>query len=149
MILSGQFYLRLVFICGSTLLVSSCFLPMLGTGQALAGGHIAECLRSSSSLELVWRGNICSFPSFGLEKPRCFKVSPADAYSLLMDECPGISGEWACYCDRNCYYWAFVSGKNEEDAGTYTVRHGIAVNGTSGEIEKTISDQTVSTSVMM
>lgn len=118
---------------------------MLGTGQVLASERIAECLRSSSSLELVWKGDICSFPSFGVETPRDFKVSPADAYSLLMDECPGISGEWACYRDCNNYYWAVVADKNEEEAGFYAVRHGIAVNGTSGEIEKPIVDQDAST----
>ena len=37
--------------------------------------------------------------------------------------------------DRNSYYWAFVAGKKEEEAGLYAVRRGVAVNGTTGEIE--------------
>ena len=80
-------------------------------------------------------GDIRSFPSSGLDTPRGFKVSPADSYSLLMEARPGIAGEWACYHDRNSYYWAFVAGKKEEEAGLYAVRRGVAVNGTTGEIE--------------
>lgn len=121
-------------VCGATLLCASC-LPMLGTGQMLAGSSLADGLLSTSSLELVWRGDLCSFPSSGLETPRGFRVSPADSYSLLMEARPGISGEWACYRDRNNYYWSFVAGKKEDEAGLYAVRHGVAVNGITGEIE--------------
>jgi len=108
---------------------------MLGTGQMLAGGRLADGLLSSSSLDLVWRGDIRSFPSSGLSTPRGFRVSPADSYSLLMEACPGIDGEWACYRDRNSYYWAFAAGREGDEAGLYAVRHGVAVNGISGEIE--------------
>lgn len=121
-------------VCGTTFLCSSC-LPMLGTGQMLAGSHLADGLLSTSPLDLVWRGDISSFPSSGLETPRGFKVSPADSYSLLMEARPGISGEWACYHDRSNYYWGFAAGKTGEEAGLYVVRHGVAVNGTTGEIE--------------
>ena len=127
-------FLRLAAVCGGALLCSSC-LPMLGTGQMLAGSHLADGLLSTSPLDLVWRGDIRSFPSSGLDTPRAFKVSPADSYSLLMEARPGIAGEWACYHDRNSYYWAFVAGKKEEEAGLYAVRRGVAVNGTTGEIE--------------
>lgn len=120
--------------CGTALLYASC-LPMLGTGQMLAGSHLADGLLSTSSLDLVWRGDISSFPSSGLDTPRGFKVSPADSYSLLMEARPGISGEWACYHDRNSYYWSFVAGKTEEEAGLYAVRHGVAVNGATGEVD--------------
>ncbi|WP_290566790.1 hypothetical protein [Akkermansia sp.] len=121
-------------VCGTTLLYASC-LPMLGTGQMLAGTRLADGLMSSSPLDLVWRGDISSFPSSGLETPRGFKVSPADSYSLLMEARPGISGEWACYHDRSNYYWGFAAGKTEEEAGLYVVRHGVAVNGISGETD--------------
>ena len=84
---------------GGALLCSSC-LPMLGTGQMLAGSSLADGLLSTSPLDLVWRGDIRSFPSSGLDTPRGFKVSPADSYSLLMEARPGIAGEWACYHDR-------------------------------------------------
>jgi len=117
-------FLRLVSVCGAALMGSSC-LPMFGAGQVLA----------SSSLDIVWRGDIRSFPSSGLRTPRGFKVSPADSYSLLMEARPGIAGEWACYHDRSNYYWAFVAGKKEEEAGLYAVRRGVAVSGISGEIE--------------
>ena len=80
-------------------LCASC-LPMFGAHQMLAGSHLAEGLLSSSPLELVWRGEIRSFPSAGLETPRGFAVSPADSYSLLMEARPGVGGEWACYHDR-------------------------------------------------
>ena len=70
-----------------------------------------------------------------MRTPRGFKVSPADSYSLLMEARPGIAGEWACYHDRSNYYWAFVAGKKEEEAGFYAVRRGVAVSGISGEIE--------------
>ena len=106
-----------------------------GAGQVLAGSSLAEGLLPSSSLDLVWRGDIRSFPSSGLRTPRGFKVSPADSYSLLMEARPGIAGEWACYHDRSNYYWAFVAGKKEEEAGLYAVRRGVAVSGISGEIE--------------
>lgn len=129
-------------VCGTALLYASC-LPMLGTGQMLAGGSLADGLLSPSPLALVWRGDIRSFLSFGLETPRGFKVSPADSYSLLMEARPGISGEWACYHDRDNYYWAFVSGKKEEEAGLYAVRRGVAVNGVTGEIEAQPSVQAV------
>ena len=36
-----------------------------------------------------------------------------------------IAGEWACYHDRNSYYWAFVAGKKEEEAGLYAVRRDV------------------------
>ena len=36
---------------------------------------------------------------------------------------------------RQNYYWAFVAGKKEEEAGLYAVRRGVAVSGISGEIE--------------
>lgn len=127
-------FLRLAAACGTFLLCASC-LPMLGTGQMLAGSGLADGLLSSSPLDLVWRGDIRSFPSSGLGTPRGFKVSPADSYSLLMEARPGIAGEWACYHDRNSYYWAFVAGKMEEEAGLYAVRRGVAVNGINGEIE--------------
>ena len=52
-----------------------------------------------------------------------------------MEARPGIAGEWACYHDRSNYYWAFVAGKKEEEAGFYAVRRGVAVSGISGEIE--------------
>lgn len=102
-------FLRLVSVCGAALMGSSC-LPMFGAGQVLAGSSLAEGLLPSSSLELVWRGDIRSFPSSGLRTPRGFKVSPADSYSLLMEARPGIAGEWACYHDRSNYHWAFVAG---------------------------------------
>lgn len=121
-------------VCGTALLCASC-LPMLGAGQMMAGSHLADGLLSTSSLDLVWRGEISSFPSSGLDTPRGFKVSPADSYSLLMEARPGINGEWACYHDRNSYYWSFVAGKTEEEAGLYAVRHGVAVNGTTGEVD--------------
>ncbi len=105
-------FLRLVSVCGAALMGSSC-LPMFGAGQVLAGSSLAEGLLPSSSLDLVWRGDIRSFPSSGLRTPRGFKVSPADSYSLLMEARPGIAGEWACYHDRSNYYWAFVA-----DTGT-------------------------------
>ena len=127
-------FLRLVSVCGAALMGSSC-LPMFGAGQVLAGSSLADGLLPSSSLDLVWRGDIRSFPSSGLRTPRGFKVSPADSYSLLMGARPGIAGEWACYHDRSNYYWAFVAGKKEEEAGLYAVRRGVAVNGISGEIE--------------
>ena len=127
-------FLRLVSVCGAALMGSSC-LPMFGAGQVLAGSSLAEGLLPSSSLDLVWRGDIRSFPSSGLRTPRGFKVSPADSYSLLMEARPGIAGEWACYRDRSNYYWAFVAGKKEEEAGLYAVRRGVAVSGISGEIE--------------
>lgn len=134
MMLSVCPFLRLAAVCGAFLLCSSC-LPMLGTGQMLAGGRLADGLLSSSSLDLVWRGDIRSFPSSGLSTPRGFRVSPADSYSLLMEARPGIDGEWACYRDRNSYYWAFAAGREGDEAGLYAVRHGVAVNGISGEIE--------------
>ncbi len=134
MILSVCPFLRLAAVCGAFLLCSSC-LPMLGSGQVLAGGRLADGLLSSSPLNLVWRGDIRSFPSSGLSTPRGFRVSPADSYSLLMEARPGIAGEWACYRDRNSYYWAFTAGKEEEEAGLYAVRHGVVINGISGEIE--------------
>lgn len=122
-------------VCAPFLLCASC-LPMPGTGQMLAGSRLADgLLSSSSSLDLVWRGDISSFPSSGLETPRGFKVSPADSYSLLMEARPGISGEWACYHDRTSYYWSFVAGKAEEEAGLYAVRHGVAVNGVNAEVD--------------
>lgn len=126
-------FLRAAVTCGAALLCPSC-LPMLGAGQMLAGGSLANGLLSSS-LDQVWRGDIRSFPSSGLETPRGFKVSPADSYSLLMEARPGIAGEWGCYHDRNSYYWAFVAGKKEEEAGFYAVRRGVAVNGMTGEVE--------------
>ena len=86
-------FLRLVSVCGAALMGSSC-LPMFGAGQVLAGSSLAEGLLPSSSLDLVWRGDIRSFPSSGLRTPRGFKVSPADSYSLLMEARPGIAGEW-------------------------------------------------------
>lgn len=133
-------------VCGPLFLCSSC-LPMLGTGQMMAGSRLADgLLSSSSSLDLVWRGDISSFPSSGLETPRGFKVSPADSYSLLMEARPGISGEWACYHDRNNYYWDFVAGKTEGEAGLYAVRHGVAVNGTSGEMTAAPAAQPLSLS---
>lgn len=121
-------------VCGASLLCSSC-LPMFGPGQMLAGSGLADGLLSSSSLDLVWRGDIRSFPSSGLDTPRGFKVSPADSYSLLMEARPGIAGEWGCYHDWNSYYWAFVAGKKEGEAGLYAVRRGVAVNGMTGEVE--------------
>lgn len=127
-------FLRAAAVCGAALLCVSC-LPMLGAGQMLAGSRLGDGLLSSSPLEPVWRGDISSFPSSGLETPRGFKVSPADSYSLLMEVRPGIGGEWACYHDRNHYYWAFVAGKTEEEAGLYAVRHGVAVSGTSGKVD--------------
>ena len=54
---------------------------------------------------------------------------------MLMEARPGIAGEWACYHDRSNYYWAFVAGKKEEEAGLYAVRRGVVVSGISGEIE--------------
>lgn len=120
--------------CGAALLGASC-LPVPGATQMLAGSHLADGLLSSSPLELVWRGDIRSFPSSGLETPRGFRVSPADSYSLLMEARPGVGGEWACYRDRECYYWAFVSGKQEDEAGLHAVRRGVAVNGLTGEVE--------------
>ena len=47
-------FLRLAAVCGGALLCSSC-LPMLGTGQMLAGSHLADGLLSTSPLDLVWR----------------------------------------------------------------------------------------------
>lgn len=82
-------FLRLAAVCGGALLCSSC-LPMLGTGQMLAGSHLADGLLSTSPLDLVWRGDIRSFPSSGLDTPRGFKVSPADSYSLLMERAPAL-----------------------------------------------------------
>ena len=52
-------FLRLAAVCGGALLCSSC-LPMLGTGQMLAGSHLADGLLSTSPLDLVWRGDILS-----------------------------------------------------------------------------------------
>ncbi|MFR4417991.1 MAG: hypothetical protein ACLT8E_11815 [Akkermansia sp.] len=133
-------FLRLVSVCGAALMGSSC-LPMFGAGQVLAGSSLADGLLPSSSLDLVWRGDIRSFPSSGLRTPRGFKVSPADSYSLLM----GVPR----HCrrgplpDRNSYYWAFVAGKKEEEAGLYAVRRGMAVNGISGEIEDAPAAQDV------
>lgn len=120
--------------CGAALLCPSC-LPMPGAGQMLAGSGLADGLLSSSSLDPVWRGDIRSFPSSGLDTPRGFKVSPADSYSLLMEARPGIAGEWGCYHDRSSYYWAFVAGQKEGEAGLYAVRRGVAVNGMTGEVE--------------
>lgn len=141
-------FLRLVSVCGAALMGSSC-LPMFGAGQVLAGSSLAEGLLPSSSLDLVWRGDIRSFPSSGLDTPRGFKVSPADSYSLLMEARPGIAGEWACYHDRGSYYWAFVAGKKEEEAGLYAVRRGVAINGISGEIEDAPAVQDVQSPSVM
>lgn len=135
-------------VCGAALLCSSC-LPMLGAGQMLAGGSLADGLLSSSPLALVWRGDIRSFPSSGLDTPRGFSVSPADAYSLLMEARPGIAGEWACYRDRSNYYWAFVAGKKEGEAGLYAVRRGVVVNGVTGEVEDQPAVQAVQHSSVM
>lgn len=64
-----------------------------------------------------------SFP--GLRMPsRGFKVSPADLFPAD-GSAPGDAGEWACYHDRSNYYWAFVAGKKEEEAGLYAVRRGV------------------------
>lgn len=142
MTLSVCLFLRAAVVCGAALLCSSC-LPMLGAGQMLAGGSLADGLLPSSSLVPVWRGDIRSFPSSGLGTPRGFKVSPADSYSLLMEARPGIAGEWGCYRDRNSYYWAFVAGKEEGEAGLYAVRRGVAVNGITGEVEDRPSVQVV------
>lgn len=108
-------------------------LPMLATQQLLVKGPMAGEL-FSSSMTLVWRGNIQSFSSFGLQTPQGFRVSPADSYSLLMGVKPALSGEWACYHDKSSYYWAGVAGQ-PKDAGMYVLRHGIAVNGLSGAVE--------------
>lgn len=61
-------FLRLVSVCAAALMGSSC-LPMFGAGQVLAGSSLAEGLLPSSSLDLVWRGDIRSFPSSGLRTP--------------------------------------------------------------------------------
>lgn len=45
--------------CCSLSLCVSC-LPMFGAHQMLAASHLADGLLSSSPLELVWRGKICS-----------------------------------------------------------------------------------------
>lgn len=108
---------------------------MIGAAPLLAGGNLTDGLLSSSRLKLVWRGDIQSFPSSGLDTPSGFKVSPADSYSLLMEARPGISGEWACYHDRDNYYWSFIAGKQEDEAGLYAVRHGVAVNGMTGSVD--------------
>ena len=50
-------FLRLVSVCGAALMGSSC-LPMFGAGQVLAGSSLADGLLPSSSLDLVWRGDI-------------------------------------------------------------------------------------------
>ena len=52
-----------------------------------------------------------------------------------MEARPGIAGEWACYHDRSNYYWAFVAGKKEEEAGLYAVRRGVAVSGISEKLK--------------
>ena len=62
-------FLRLVSVCGAALMGSSC-LPMFGAGQVLAGSSLAEGLLPSSSLDLVWRGDIRSFPSSGISTVR-------------------------------------------------------------------------------
>lgn len=120
---------------GACFVCSSC-LPMLATQNAVAAGHAVNRLFSPSSLELVWRGDVRSFLSSGLEKPGGFKVSPADSYSLLMQIRPDASGEWACYHDRENYYWAAVDGLSEEKAGFYALRRGVAINGMTGETDQ-------------
>lgn len=127
-------FLRAAAVCGAALLCSSC-VPMIGAAPLLAGSGLTDGLLSSSGVELVWRGDIRSFPSSGLDTPRGFRVSPADSYSLLLETRPGISGEWACYRDRGNYYWSFIAGKKEDEAGLYAVRHGVAVNGMTGSVD--------------
>lgn len=68
-------FLRLAAVCGGALLCSSC-LPMLGTGQMLAGSHLADGLLSTSPLDLVWRGDIRSFPSSGWIRPGASRFPP-------------------------------------------------------------------------
>lgn len=133
MFFSTRFSLRLAGACCAFLLFPSC-LPMLGARQMLAGS-LADGLLPSSPVELVWRGDIRSFPSYGLNTPGGFKVSPADSYALLMEARPGVGGEWACYHDRTTYYWAFASGKSGDEAALHAVRRGVAVNGVTGEVE--------------
>lgn len=136
--MSFPFHIFLRAAAGCSLSLCASCLPMFGVHQMLAGSHLADGLLSSSPLELVWRGEIRSFPSAGLETPRGFAVSPADSYSLLMEARPGVGGEWACYHDRKSYYWAFVSGKSGDEAALYAVRRGVAVDGVTGEVEDTL-----------
>mgnify|MGYP000367476172 CR=1 FL=1 len=126
-------FLRLAAVCGGALLCSSC-LPMLGTGRCWR----AAILRTACCPPPPWTwcggGTSGPFPPPGWIRPGASRfprgfLFPADGGA------PRIAGEWACYHDRNSYYWAFVAGKKEEEAGLYAVRRGVAVNGTTGEIE--------------